>query len=274
MCGILGMAFQKRNWGNSKNLTGVSAQLILKRMLDRSTRRGSDATGIALISIAKATVLKHHIPGRTFVETNAFDNATEDFLDMKKPEEDGTRPLVVLGHNRSETQGTYRNKHNNHPIITNKVIGVHNGVIGNDDILFSSYINKIKRKAEVDSEIIFRLIDYYANRLKECTSEAIKRTTFKLNGSYACAIVNMRTPWMLWLFRGRAPIDIMYYPKAGLILFASEKVFITQAVGNMDLGPVIALPMEPYTGMGINLKENLRTKFNLPNISKEPWSVT
>lgn len=274
MCGILGMGFQSKNWGNAKALTGVVAQLILKRMLHKSTRRGRDATGIALVSTSKAMVLKHHIPGRTFVETKAFENATDKFLDMSKPEEDGTRPLVILGHNRQQTQGTYRNKHNNHPIITNQVIGIHNGMISNDDTLFNSYSQKIKRKAEVDSEIIFRLIDHYANKLKTDTPEAIKRTTFKLNGSYACAAVNMRSPWMLWLFRGHAPIDIMYYPKAGLILFASERMFITQAVGNMDLGPPIELPMAPHTGMGINLKQDQRTKFDLPEPTKKPWAAT
>jgi glucosamine--fructose-6-phosphate aminotransferase (isomerizing) len=274
MCGILGMGFQSKNWGKYKDLNSVSAQLILKRMLDRSTRRGRDATGMALITTTKATVLKHHIPGRAFVETEAFENATDGFLDMSKAEEDGSRPLIVLGHNRAKTQGTYLNKHNNHPIITNQVIGVHNGVIGNDSILFNSYSQRIKRKAEVDSEIIFRLIDYYANKLKRHTSEAIKRTAFKLNGSYACATVNMQTPWMLWLFRGNAPIDILYYPEAGLILFASERVFITQAVGNMNLGPVVELPMAPHTAMGINLKQNQRTRFNLPGIKHKSWVAT
>lgn len=270
MCGILGMGFQGKNWGNSQ-LSGKTAQLILTRMLYKSTIRGGDATGIALISVTNAMVLKHHIPGRTFVETDAFENSTEKFFDMSKRETDDTRPLVVLGHNRAQTQGTYLNKHNNHPIITNQIIGVHNGMIGNDHILFNSYGNKITRKAEVDSEIIFRLIDYYANKLHERVSGAIRRTVYKLAGSYGCAAVNMRNPWMLWLFRGNAPIDIMYYPEVGLILFASEMVFITQAVGKIDLGPAIEIPMDTYTGMGINLKQNRRTKFKLASTISASW---
>ena len=242
-------------------------------MLELSTRRGSDATGIALASLTNAMVLKHHIPGRVFIGTDAFENAASEFLDMTKAEEDGSRPLVVLGHNRAKTQGTYLNKHNNHPIITNQVIGVHNGMISNDHVLFKGYIQKIERKAEVDSEIIFRLLDYYANRLKEPMVEAIKRTTFKLQGSYACAAVNMKNPWVLWLFRGYSPIDIVHYPEAGLILFASEIAFIKQAVGVMDFGPAIEIPMEPHTGVGINLKENQRTKFKLPVNKTKPWAA-
>ncbi len=272
MCGILGMGFQSKNWGSSR-LNGETAQLILTRMLNSSTRRGADATGIALISTTNAMVLKHHIPGRTFVKTTAFENSTDRFLNMSKQETDDTRPLVVLGHNRAETQGTYRNKHNNHPIITNQVIGIHNGMIGNDDILFRAYCKRIIRKAEVDSEIIFRLIDYYANKLHENMSDAITRTTYKLVGSYGCAAVNMKNPWMLWLFRGSAPIDIIHYPKVGLILFASEKIFITQAVGNMDLGPAVEIPMDSYTGMGINLKQNRHTKFKLTNLIDASWAV-
>lgn len=272
MCGILGMGFQSKNWGNSR-LSGEIAQLILTRMLYKSTRRGGDATGIALISVTNAMVLKHHIPGRTFVETDAFENSTSKFLSMSKQETDNTRPLVILGHNRAQTQGTYLNKHNNHPIITNQVIGVHNGMIGNDAALFNAYSDKITRKAEVDSEIIFRLIDYYANKLHERESSAIKRTTYKLYGSYGCAAVNMKNPWMLWLFRGGAPIDIMHYPEVGLILFASEKAFITQAVGNMDLGPAIEIPMNTYTGIGINLKQNRHTRFKLTNTIGKSWSL-
>lgn len=274
MCGILGMGFLQKG-DITQDSEGI--RRVLRRMLIMSSRRGRDATGVALVSFKKATIIKHHVQARRFVETDLYKNTIDKFLDLSISREDSRSPIMILGHNRHQTKGTYMNKHNNHPILAREIIGVHNGVIGNDDDLFEEYKRepKFKRKARVDSEIIFRLLDHHINTKEVGTIGAIKKASSELRGSYACATVNMRKPWALWLFKAYGPIEVIHYPKSGIIFFASERMFIESSLTaeSVDLGRGVDLPFGKQEGMGINLQTNRRTKFELeePPTAKSAW---
>ena len=262
MCGILGMAFQKEH-----KMEDAEVHLILKKLLMKSRMRGSAATGVAFVSLTKAVVIKHHIPATTFVETDFYKNAVLKYLDFSgKPSKTGfNTPLMVIGHTRAETKGTYLDRNNNHPIIAKQVVGVHNGVIGNDEHLWNLYGKKLTRAGKVDSEIIFRLIEHHANSVGDSMVKAIKATSGMISGSYACAAVNLKMPWVLWLFKGYGTAFVYHYPNKGLILFASENRFIQDTVANMKLGPAIQIPFDSFEGLGINLEQNRQAKFELPD---------
>lgn len=268
MCGILGIAFQKgHNMRDSQEV-----QLILKRLLIASRARGGDATGVAFVNMEKATVIKQHIPATDFVDTKFYNKMVLKHLVMEgKPKDLPKEPLIILGHTRAKTKGTQLDRHNNHPIIANKVIGVHNGVISNDEDLFSRHESNVERKARVDSEVIFRLIDFYANGINRPMIRSIKRTTRQLIGGFACATVNISEPWMLYLFRGGGPIDIYRYPERGLIIFASSKFFIDDAVEDIDLGRQAIIPIEESDGLAINVQENKQTRFKITQGSYSQW---
>lgn len=268
MCGILGMAFQKGH--NMKNSQEV--QLILRRLFIESKRRGSDATGVAFINLQNAAVIKQHIPATDFVETKFYNKMITDRVIMEGAYKNlHKEPLIILGHTRAKTKGTQLNRHNNHPIIANKVIGVHNGVIVNDDDLFHRHESNVERKARVDSEVIFRLIDFYSNGVNKPMIKAIKRTTKQLVGGFACAAVNVAEPWLMYLFRGGGPIEIYRYPERGLIIFASSKFFLDDAVEGMDLGRRAIIPIKESEGMAINVKENKQTRFKITQGSHAHW---
>ena len=61
-------------------------------------------------------------------------------------------------HTRFATQGSPENPANNHPIVTGRITGTHNGTLSNDDALFD-LLNR-QRIAEVDSEAIFALLEH------------------------------------------------------------------------------------------------------------------
>ena len=69
---------------------------------------------------------------------------------------------LILGHTRQSTKGDPAFPRNNHPLRARAVIGVHNGHINNDDELFARY--HYPRKAHVDSEIIFRMLEQPCRR--------------------------------------------------------------------------------------------------------------
>ena len=256
MCGILGMAFQKGHTMKDSE----EVQEIWRRLLVESNVRGSNATGCAFINLHEAMVIKHNIPSRRFVDTNYYKTVVEKRLRMNG---DHVEPLVVLGHTRLKTKGEPTNTHNNHPILTNRVIGVHNGVISNDDAIFDIY--KMYRKAQVDSEVIFRLIEHHIENDNEMEA-AIKKTAKVLLGGFACATVQVDIPWVLWLFRSGNPIYAVRYPKRGLILFASVEKFVEVATVGFDLGESEEIFLLNNEAIGINVLQNRRVRINIDKV--------
>jgi glucosamine 6-phosphate synthetase-like amidotransferase/phosphosugar isomerase protein len=170
------------------------------------------------------------------------------------------QPLSILGHCRLKTKGTEVHNVNNHPIICENVVGAHNGCISNDDELFETYSRVFSRKGEVDSEIIFSLISYFA---KECNiHKAIQKMSVITKGSFACAMVHRMQPHVIWLFRRNNPCDIVLFENVGMLSWSSEKRYIdTSTSGIFDDGKIIQL--QPNSGIGIDLHRNRIHRFAL-----------
>jgi len=119
----------------------------------------------------------------------------------------------------------------------------------------------------VDSEVIFRLIDYFTHKTKIDTLEAITKMSRVVKGSYACAMVDRYNPFLLWLFRRTDPISIFHYEECGLVVFASLSVFIKNAlqeVGFDDiLGEPTSISLAEDHGICINLFSNEMRRFEL-----------
>ena len=67
---------------------------------------------------------------------------------------ENARSAIV--HTRAATQGTPERNENNHPIIIPGIAGIHNGMLVNDHTVSAKL--KLPRVAEVDSEVIFHII--------------------------------------------------------------------------------------------------------------------
>ena len=107
-------------------------------------------------------------------------------LDRIGVPEDATQLLV---HVRDYTKGHPSLTANNHPIRHGAVVGIHNGIIENDDELFAQHgIERAEPSMTVDSEIIFAL----AERSRGRTAQALQ----ELYGSMATA----------WLDEGRSEL--------------------------------------------------------------------
>jgi len=73
---------------------------------------------------------------------------------------EGARTAIL--HTRWATKGATTNNLNNHPIDVHGIVGVHNGVLNNDDAIFD--LLGSERFGEVDSEAAFALLNH-ANEL-------------------------------------------------------------------------------------------------------------
>ena len=171
MCGIAGYSLGL----DSRVERTVAARALLAGIAER----GADAVGYAFRQPRSAITIHKQRSGATAL------------LDRIRVPEEATQLLV---HVRDFTKGHPSLSANNHPIRHGAVVGIHNGIIKNDDQLFDEHeIPRAEPGMTVDSEIIFAL----AERSRGRTAEALQ----KLYGSMATAWLDEDRPELL-LARG------------------------------------------------------------------------
>jgi glucosamine 6-phosphate synthetase-like amidotransferase/phosphosugar isomerase protein len=157
----------------------VERTVAARALLTGIAERGADAVGYAYRS-----------PGASIAVHKQRSGATALLERISVPEE-ATKLLV---HVRDYTKGHPSLTANNHPIRHGSIVGIHNGIIENDDELFEQYgIARAEPRMTVDSEIIFAL----AERSRGRTAAALQ----ELYGSMATAWLDEGRPELL-LARG------------------------------------------------------------------------
>src|SRR3954451_24347189 len=171
MCGIAGY--------NLSASSRVDRTLAAQALLAGIAERGADAVGYA-----------HRAPGRP-IEVHKQRSGASALLDRISIPDDATQ---VLLHVRDYTKGHPRIEANNHPIRHGAVVGVHNGIIVNDEELLDRHgISRAHPQMTVDSEAIFALVDESGPR---------PRALDELGGSMASAWLDQRRENSLYLARG------------------------------------------------------------------------
>jgi hypothetical protein len=140
----------------------------------------------------------------------------------------GVSASTLLLHTRAATQGKSSIPGNNHPIQYGNVIGIHNGVIWNDDKLYDHY--KWDRLNQVDSEAIFAALHHLPQ------ADALTN----IDGSWATAWVNTEDdPRKLWLARGNQSPMFYALTTNGSVIFASTHSGVKLA---MEYGGITGTP--------------------------------
>ncbi len=171
MCGIAGYSLTT----GSSALRTLAAQALLAGIAER----GDDAVGYAYRE-AKGVVAIHKR------QTGA-----SGLIDDISVPDDASQLLV---HVRDFTKGHPSLDLNNHPIRHGSIVGIHNGVIANDEELFARHgFEREWPGMTVDSEVIFALVE-------EAGSDP--RCLEALHGTMATAWLDERDPETLYVARG------------------------------------------------------------------------
>ena len=171
MCGIAGYSLSPES--------RVDRTLAAQALLAGISERGADAVGYAFRD-------EH---GR--VEVSKLRGGASALLDEIEVPKTTSQALV---HVRDYTKGHPEIGGNNHPIRHGSVIGVHNGVIENDDELLARYgIERCEEDMTVDSEAIFALME-----LRHHDPRALR----ELRGAMAAAWLDEDRPDTLFVARG------------------------------------------------------------------------
>ena len=171
MCGIAGYSLDAAST--------VDRTLAAQALLAGIAERGADAVGYA------------HRGAGSSVTIHKQRSGAAALLDAVELPADATHALV---HVRDYTKGHPTVLANNHPIRHGSVVGIHNGIIVNDEeILARHAIARAEPEMTVDSEAIFALAEASGN-----DPHAFEQ----LNGSMATAWLDDRHVHTLFLARG------------------------------------------------------------------------
>jgi glucosamine 6-phosphate synthetase-like amidotransferase/phosphosugar isomerase protein len=171
MCGIAGYSLDRSS--------DIDRTLAAQALLAGIAERGADAVGYA-----------YRPPAGAFNVHKQRSGASE-LLDRISVPAQASQALI---HVRDYTKGHPRIEGNNHPVRHGPVIGVHNGIILNDEEIFTRHgFERQEPDMTVDTEAIFALVDEFG----------VSRAAFEeLTGSMAAAWFDERLHDTLFIARG------------------------------------------------------------------------
>jgi glucosamine 6-phosphate synthetase-like amidotransferase/phosphosugar isomerase protein len=171
VCGIAGYSLSV----DSRVHRTLAAQALLAGIAER----GADATGYAWAN------------GVGPIGVHKQRSGASALLDQLRVPDDAVSALI---HVRDFTKGHPTIEANNHPIRHGSIVGIHNGVIANDEELFAEHgIERAAPEMTVDSEAIFALMERSGGH-----AQALEH----LCGSMAAAWLDDRYQGMLFVARG------------------------------------------------------------------------
>lgn len=171
MCGIAGYSLA----AESTTDRTLAAQALLAGIAER----GADAVGYAFRC------------GTDAIHVHKQRSGASALLDEVVVPRCAAQTLV---HVRDYTKGHPTIAANNHPVRHGAVVGIHNGIIFNDEELLAEHgIERADPAMTVDSEVIFALAE---------ASRSAARAFEQLHGSMATAWLDEREPELLYLARG------------------------------------------------------------------------
>jgi len=172
MCGIAGYSLRPE--------CSVERTLAAQALLAGIAERGADAVGYA-----------HRAPGAGPAHVVKQRTGASALLDRIGVPRDATQLLV---HVRDYTKGHPSISANNHPVRHGPVVGIHNGLIVNDDEILEEFAcARAEPSMTVDSEAIFAVAAHDPGR-----AAALEQ----LHGAMATAWLDEREPDALHLARG------------------------------------------------------------------------
>src|ERR671936_317256 len=137
MCGVAGYSLAESST--------IDRTLAAQALLAGIAERGADAVGYA------------HRAGPGEVSIHKQRSGASALLEQVSIPQDATEVLV---HVRDYTKGHPTIEANNHPIRHGRVVGIHNGIIVNDDELLAEHdCARSEPGMTVDSEAIFALAE-------------------------------------------------------------------------------------------------------------------
>lgn len=221
MCGIFGITVKNGNkYGKNdiKNLTEILFKL--------SESRGKEASGIAVKSQNAINVLKSPITASDFLKSKEYEKFSDKaFKNLGTL--DGHNFLSIIGHSRLATHGTEYSNNNNQPVIKEKAVCVHNGIIVNDKQLWKEFPS-LKKESELDTEVLLAILQLFFSQTGSIISAA-KKVLEIIKGSASLAAL-FNDNYVLLLATNTGSLYTCRNIAQDLFVFGSERYILEQFI--------------------------------------------
>jgi glutamine---fructose-6-phosphate transaminase (isomerizing) len=230
MCGIFGF-FVHKDAGYDPSFIRKSLNILTQL----SESRGKDSSGLVFrnegereLQVFKGTVTLHYLLKRPEVVRKMNQMLGSNNGNGAQGKQG---PFAVMGHSRLVTNGSQLNDENNQPVIKDGVVGIHNGIIVNEDELWSRYPD-IQRSYEIDTEVMLAMIGKFVRDGYDVAG-AVSKTVNEIFGTVAAAFfMEGQNKFVIATNNGSL---YTLTDGHGLFVFASEEYFLRKLAQRMRL---------------------------------------
>ncbi len=236
MCGIFGVVY-------GTPAQGERAKEDASSLFRLSESRGKESAGVAVQTKEKVEIYKEptratqFVKKREFVETFSHDSVHS-----------------FIGHARLVTNGDETKNYNNQPVMKDGMVGVHNGIIVNDDELWTSNALS-KRKYDVDTEVLLSLIRAEHKRGASLLG-ALGAMYEKVYGTASLALYMEDAPYLL-LTTNNGSLYVAHDKSQKNTYFASERYILNTFLQHSNAGQAASVQtvhVEPGSGFAVHLQ--------------------
>jgi len=175
MCGLAGLVIGRKE-RSPKELRAITKRF--SNLMVATQIRGHHATGAFVVNKSGIEYHKAPLPADEMVKTDGWKKLMQGV---------NNDTIAIVGHVRFATQGSPSDNSNNHPIIQDNIIGVHNGIIHNDYEICNEY----PYEEEVDSAAIFSMLKGNSRNSRLSTA-VIGDALPELSGDFAIMVADAR----------------------------------------------------------------------------------
>lgn len=249
MCGVWGFVASDTSTYNTSELKKTIDQFFIL-----SESRGKEASGLALVDKSSIKVLKRAIRAKRLISSEEYRALLSDFY--QRIEGNTRTPIIAMGHARMVTNGSAESHENNQPVILDGIVCIHNGIIVNDEQLWTAHPD-LQRKYEVDTEVLLALIRHY-RRQGHSLVDAVIAAYGEMQGMNTVALLSDDADALIIATTNGS----LYYslsPSGKELIFASESYILDKIEKHKNLKAVFEgapiVQVKPGFGYAIDFKE-------------------
>jgi glucosamine--fructose-6-phosphate aminotransferase (isomerizing) len=263
MCGIFGFVVHK-----DAGYDHAFIKKSLKMLAQLSESRGKDSSGLVFRneSTREFHVFKGAVYLNDLVKNKDVTDQMERMLRSSCNNLTGgeRNTFAVMGHSRLVTNGSQLNDVNNQPVVKDGVIGIHNGIIVNENELWSTH-PETQRTYEIDTEVMLALIRKYLRDGWDIAT-AVSKTVRQIFGTVAAAffLEDLNT---FAIATNNGSLYVLTN-EVGLFAFASEEYFLKKLVKTMHVntnGNYWIRQVAPGKGYVLDLEDFRLEEFSFPD---------
>jgi len=265
MCGIFGISVNKKSKIDRKLF-----EKSISRLFVLSESRGKEAAGFATNYGNNIKIFKSPQSASKMIKSNKYNNVIKDIINFEIKDKKGfiDTPISLIGHSRLVTNGSQEIHYNNQPVVSDGIVGIHNGIVTNVNEIWEDYPS-LERKYEIDTEIILKLLRKFYTK-GSSLFDAVNLTFDKIIGTVSIAAFFNDLDVML-LATNNGSLYICTDERKNILLFSSEKYILKTFLKKLSyeniFGSFSIEKVQPGNGYLINTIDLSKYKFSfkMPN---------